>query len=130
MSKELIQALNQLADKFGMAVDWTGQNVLPYMQELMSRIIRFEVITSAFWLFWGMLHLLSTVLWMKLFRYAQMKCEEDKWSDWDFGRYCVIGGMVVTIIIGLLIIACQCDDILRCVMLPESIILRYIRGAS
>ena len=39
MNEELIKALTELANKFGIAIDWTSQNALPYAQELMNRIV-------------------------------------------------------------------------------------------
>ena len=32
MSNEIIKVLDALSDKLGIAVDWTSENVLPYLQ--------------------------------------------------------------------------------------------------
>lgn len=130
MSKELIEALTELANKFGLAIDWTSQNAMPYLQELMNRIIRFEIVTSIMWLIWGLLHLLSAVLWIKAIRYANKKIQDDKWGDWDFYKWLFVLGMAITIIIGLLITITQIEDILMCNILPEAIVLRYIHGVQ
>lgn len=130
MSKELIEALTELANKFGMVIDWTSQNAMPYLQELMNRIIRFEMVTSICWLIYGILHFPTVILWMKAIRYAGKKIKEDKWSDWEFNRGLIVVGMVVTVFFGFIIVSVQIEDILRCIMLPESIVLRYIKEAQ
>lgn len=35
MSEEVIKILDALAEKFGLAIDWTSANVLPYLQQLL-----------------------------------------------------------------------------------------------
>ena len=50
MSDVVVQALNQLASQFGVVVDWTSENVLPYLQDLMNRIISYKLCISCIWL--------------------------------------------------------------------------------
>ncbi len=46
MGDEIIKVLNHLGDKFGIAIDWSSTNVLPYLQDLMNRIAKYEIYTS------------------------------------------------------------------------------------
>lgn len=46
MSEEIIKILDALADKFGIAIDWTSSNVLPYLQQLCTKYVRCEIATS------------------------------------------------------------------------------------
>lgn len=34
MRDEIIKVLDDLSERLGIAVDWTSQNVLPYLQEI------------------------------------------------------------------------------------------------
>ena len=43
MSEEIIKALDDLGDRFGIAIDWTSENVLPYLQNLMDRFITYNI---------------------------------------------------------------------------------------
>lgn len=38
MSEEIIKVLDALSEKFGIAIDWTGENVLPYVEEFLPKI--------------------------------------------------------------------------------------------
>ena len=49
VSGEIIKVLDDLCRRFGIAVDWTSENVLPYLQDLCSRYIQYEVFTSIAW---------------------------------------------------------------------------------
>lgn len=46
MSDEIIKVLDALAEKFGIAVDWTRQNIQPYIEDLCHRIVGYELTTS------------------------------------------------------------------------------------
>ena len=44
MSNEIIKVLEYLGEKFGIAIDWTQQNVLPYVQDLAGRFVKYYTI--------------------------------------------------------------------------------------
>ena len=50
LSKEIIEILDYLGRKFGIAIDWTSENVVPYIEDLCARYIKFEIYTSIMWI--------------------------------------------------------------------------------
>lgn len=50
VSDQIIQVLDALCDKFGLAIDWGAQNVLPYAQELMGKMVSYKLWTSVMWI--------------------------------------------------------------------------------
>lgn len=36
--------------KFGIAIDWTAENIMPYIEQLCAKFINFEIYTSVFWI--------------------------------------------------------------------------------
>lgn len=50
MSEEVIKILDALAEKFGLAIDWTSANVLPYLQQLCGKYVTYEIATSVVWI--------------------------------------------------------------------------------
>lgn len=50
VSDQIIQVLDALCNKFGLAIDWGAQNVLPYAQELMGKMVSYELWTSVMWI--------------------------------------------------------------------------------
>ena len=52
-SSELIKIFDDLGRRFGIAIDWSNQNIVPYIQELVGRFIKWEIGTSILWLILG-----------------------------------------------------------------------------
>lgn len=50
ISSEIIKVLDYLGEKFGIAIDWTSKNVLPYLQALVDKFIKWEISTSIVWI--------------------------------------------------------------------------------
>ena len=131
MNKEILEALNQLTDKFGIAVDWSNQNALPYLRDLMGRLVRYEIITSVVGLIVGALFVLSAIWWLKFIKYARKKYEDEGvFSEWDYAATAATFAMIIIVLLGIIIVICQINDIIQCVVLPEGIILKYIKGVT
>ena len=45
ISNEIIQVLEYLAEKIGITIDWTNNNVLPYVEQLCKKFIEWEYTT-------------------------------------------------------------------------------------
>lgn len=43
MGDEVIKVLNHLGDQFGVAIDWSSANVMPYLNDLMTRMIKYGI---------------------------------------------------------------------------------------
>ena len=50
VSSEIIEVLDYLGEKLGIAIDWTSNNVLPYLQTLVDKFIQWEISTSIVWI--------------------------------------------------------------------------------
>ena len=44
MSNEIIKVLDDLAARFGVAIDWTAENIMPYLTEIFKRHTTYEII--------------------------------------------------------------------------------------
>lgn len=43
MADEIIKVLDDLSQRFGIAVDWSSQNMLPYLQTLGNKLVHYEI---------------------------------------------------------------------------------------
>ena len=50
VSAQIIEVLDALCAKMGIVIDWTSENVIPYVTELAGKYITFEIATSIAWL--------------------------------------------------------------------------------
>lgn len=126
MNEELVKALTELANKFGVVIDWTSQNALPYAQELMNRIVKFEVATSIMWLVIGLIFIISAYWIIKLVKFFQQKDKEYPYGVWDVWAGFAIGLTILFPIIGVCVIFQQVYDFIQCGILPEVVVLRYL----
>jgi hypothetical protein len=110
------QTLQELGKQFGLMIDWSNENIIPYLKELAQRVVQYETWQSIVWLIIGILIIILGIILIIL--------ELKNVIDAD-GFFTFIG--LIGIIIGIVIICCQVDDILLCKYLPEKILLRYIK---
>lgn len=114
-SDELIKTFDYLLSQFGIAVDWTNENVLPYLQTLAEKLVRFEINTSIMGLVVGVV-VLTVGVWIFV---KDIK-------DWDSGVF--ILGAILIIVAGI-VCCCQVYDIIKCVSFPELYVFEYIKHA-
>lgn len=126
MANEIIKVLDELCEKFGIAVDWTSDNVIPYIQELCGKYINYEIWTSVgLIVLFGSLFVVSLILAIKFTK----KANEDEWYD-DAIAWPAIISIAFAIILGLvaiIVIPMEVHDIITCLAFPEKMILEYVQ---
>lgn len=131
VSNQIVEILDALCEKFGIAIDWTSQNVLPYAQELMEKGVRYELWTSIAWIVgFG---LLTGVLWFVVWKISRA-------SDFDWNMVFIEGlptiALALSIIGSFLILLFvynvfqQGIDIITCLTFPEKIILDMLKTVA
>lgn len=124
VSGEIIKVLDDLCRRFGIAVDWTSENVLPYLQDLCSRYIQYEVFASIAWcVLPAVVLVISGLLWIVSgVTYKKIGGELAECIS-------VISPIVflAAIVIGFFICSSQAFDIIECYTIPEKVILEYIK---
>ena len=53
MSDDVIKILDALSEKIGLSIDWTSQNVVPYINQLCRKYVNYEITTSVIWIILG-----------------------------------------------------------------------------
>ena len=119
ISNEIIKVLDALCDKFGIAIDWSSENILPYLSTLMDKCISYEISTSIYWIF-----LAFVIGCIGLCCYKQGKNLRIRTEDHEGYLIYLIGwgGLIASPII----IASQLYDLIKCYTLPELIIIEQI----
>lgn len=123
-SKEIIEILDYIGEKFGIAIDWTDKNVMPYLQELAARYINWEIATSVVWIVLGSICLALCIPTYKKFIKDWNEHKEDCNNNWYLVWMCLL---CILFCIGLPIVIFQIFDIVKCIYLPELQIYSYIK---
>ncbi len=128
MSEEVIKILDALAEKFGLAIDWTSANVLPYLQQLCSKYVTYEIATSIVWMLIGICLLFVGKYVIEKAKYCWGKYKEDRYSDYDYGVILlgILAGCVI--VVGIAVILYQTFDIVTCITFPEKIIIEELQA--
>jgi hypothetical protein len=114
MSEEIIKVLDDLSERFGVAIDWSTENVLPYAQELFQKFVNYEIWTSVLWLVIGLAIILFLLWGVKC-------CIQDS------------EGEMVLILFFAILFTCavpiiQAVDIITALTFPEKLLFDYINS--
>lgn len=130
VSDQIIEVLNYLGEKLGVTIDWTSENVLPYVQTLCGKYINWEIATSVVWIVIGIALILLVI---PTSRYAK-KCFNkyikinNTSSYYDLGAILLCILCVLFIIAGVPMIISQFLDVMKCIYIPELKIYEYVKS--
>ena len=135
VSNQIIDVLNALCEKFGIAIDWTSQNVMPYIQELMKKAVNYELWTSIGWIviwaififvFFKSIHWYIKNRYNKNNRIIEFITDDEYFFYIGSSWFLIIGG--IWTIISIIGAVTQIMDIITCLTFPEKIIFNMIQS--
>ena len=115
ISDEVIKILEYLGQKIGVTIDWTSNNVLPYVEQLCKKFILWETNTSFAWIAIAGGVIIFSLIFAILI---------NRLSDWDGFEWFIFGIIAFAMVV---VIACQVFDIIECQTFPEKAIYDYIQ---
>lgn len=128
MGDEVVKILNALCEKFGIAIDWSSQNIIPYIQLLSKRCVNYEIGTSIMWFVIGVVMIFIGIILVKcvLLKRELIRKIADNYFDVDDLRIVCIFLIVVCFVVGITVIIQQTYDIITCFTFPERIVFNQI----
>ena len=128
MSEEIIKVLDELGKRFGIVIDWSNRNIIPYLQELLKRFICYRNITSCVWIIISIAMTISGVVmirflnkWIKSDNYDKNYCSDD---DMLAAMGYIFSISIIAVGIGLII--GNMFGIVKNVCMPEMVVYEYI----
>ena len=120
-SKELIEVFEYLGEKAGVAIDWSSENVVPYITELCGKYIDWEIATSVAWFVMALILLIATIVLAKWgWKKATDRYDEELWKI-----AIVVCVWLITIVV-VSVSGTQVMDILKCKFFPELQIYEFV----
>lgn len=125
VSDQIIQVLDALCDKFGLAIDWGAQNVLPYAQELMGKMVSYELWTSLVWVGFELLYIaIYGFVSFRLFKIYDELYDDDK--ELYAILFWTIGGFIaIFCFIGFFT---DLESVITCLIFPEKIVFEMMQS--
>lgn len=126
VSEQIINVLDALCEKFGIAIDWTAANVLPYVQDLCGRIITYSIAKDITII---ILIIIGFIISLFTFKFCFKKYQEcDRWDNdgWEIGS--IFSGAIMGLlgIAGIIIIPITIMEIIQACTIPELTIVQMI----
>ena len=125
VSEQIINVIDNLCQKFGIVIDWTSENIIPYLEVLCGKFIKWEIATSIFWMvFFGLL----TLIPFFIARFFGKKWNEDESAYSDYEAPAIVCWVIAAIcfVVFILGIGVQSYDIIEAITFPEKTIYDYI----
>ena len=133
VSEQVIKVLDAVCDKFGIAIDWTSNNVIPYIQELGNKIITYDICNSIVWLVIGSVIPLTVAILIKKFLNKKKLEAKERMNDYyytdgslDEGAWCCYAMIIVLIIIAIILTTSNIESIIQDIVFPEKTIIEFI----
>ena len=130
VSEQIIQVIDSLCEKFGIAINWTGENVIPYVEMLCKKLITYELCTSAVSMLFSIIMIVGCTLLIKKF----FPTFRDGWNrdlksyncGWIVGSIFASIGLAIIYMVSICDIYCQITDIIKCLTFPELYVFEYV----
>ena len=122
VSNQIIAVLDAICEKFGIVIDWTASNIMPYLQDLCRRIVTYEIATSVAWI------ILQVVIVLLAFYVRNKKIKPLAEADDD--DYCIVIATTICIVIAIIatvVICVQVADIIKALTIPEITIYKFAK---
>ena len=123
ISESLTSGLDELCRKFGIVIDWTQANVIPYFQELAQKLVTYEFFTSIAYIIMGGVVFLAALIFCIRIAKNKYKIGDDDFAG--FLSFC-IGVLLIISMFALIMV--QVFDLIACKTLPEKVMLDYIQS--
>lgn len=128
MSEEIIKVLDELGKRFGVIIDWSNQNIIPYLQELLKRFICYRNITACVWIIISIAMTISGVVminflnkWRKSENY-----DSDYYADDELLAICGYIFSICIIALGIGLMIGNILGIAKNICMPEMVVYEYI----
>ena len=136
-SEQFKDIFNMLCEKIGVAIDWTQDNIVPYVMELCKRFVIFNIVEEALWLVSGIAAVVVIgFLFKAVFKdYKKSADTRDDTFWWYWYSDCIspkVGTIFVFVtggamlLFGLIIIPCSILELLKWAIVPEVQIIKEI----
>ena len=133
ISEQVIKVLDAVCDKFGIAIDWTSNNVIPYIQQLGNKIITYDICNSIMWLVIGGVIPLTVAILIKKFLNKKKLEAKEKLNNYYFTDgtlderaedcYFIIG---ILLVVAIVICTNNIQSIIQDMVFPEKTIIEFI----
>ena len=132
VSSQIIDVINELCSKFGIAIDWSQKNVQPYLESLVVKAVNYELYTSIMWIVIGAILIGISLFYLSKAnkckeRYIKYKKDSTVDTESDYickDLYRILGWFLF--ITAILLIIYNTNDVIKCITFPDKVVFDMI----
>lgn len=130
MSEEIIKVLDDLGNRLGIVIDWSNKNIVPYLEDLMTRFISFKNMQAIIWIIISLVIIgLSMFVLFKLIKWKKSdKFAENIFNDDGVVFLISIIVVIFLMLIFLIILFCNINGLFQNILIPEITMIDYINN--
>lgn len=125
MSEEIIKILDDLGRRFGILIDWSSENILLYLQDLISRFIKYDIAINISLIIFGIIFLIITIFAIRKIIKDKKEIQYYELLDEGMPQFLII---CISIIIMIYTFSTGPTKIIQDIYLPEKSIYEYIKS--
>lgn len=149
MSDEIIKILDDLGERFGLAIDWTSENVIPQLEVLYGKFVNYSIVMKSMSVGIGVIFIVTLIILLLGLYKSYYKCLNTKQDTIYFYWYettyhystnvaeprandvpttlCEIAcGVLFIVAIPLLL--CSLGDLIKLLTIPELYVFEYLKA--
>lgn len=140
VSQQIIEVLNALSEKVGVAIDWTSENILPQLKIVCEHFIRYKLITTGIGVGIATLSIIVSII-VALYILSQYNSfirtgQKNLFFKFDSLNACRVRDITIFVlvaagvfsVIGLGCLFCNVPILIQCIVCPELVILDYLKN--
>ena len=135
MSEQIIKLLEYMGDKIGVAIDWTQENVMPYVEDLVKRFITLNIVECILGivLFLGFGGV-SIILW-KFYCHSKDIALKSKssntiydgyYKELNLGGMFLIAGIIIGAVVSVIGTFVNISELIKWIIAPELQIIEEV----
>lgn len=144
MSQEIINVMDYICDKLGIAIDWTAENVWPQVMEILSRYRLYEIVNSSAKIVLDIVIIIGICIIISKMIHAYYNSKNERESNffWDYTTYtyhhdsmCISFAAIFIVsicfvlgIVSIVTIFTNIDNLMKWIFIPEIQILELLQG--
>ena len=141
MSQEIINVMDYICDKLGIAIDWTAANIWPQVMEILGRYRLYSIVVHTIGVIVPVIITIVLIRCYKIIIKAYKECFKNKEDNffWEYYYYseCASPNPPTILIfvftgvfclVGTLILAYNASELLQWAIIPEIQILDMLQG--
>ena len=144
MNEETIKVFDYIGNKLGMAIDYTQENIQPYLEDLWNRFITYELVCNIiFGTLGAVLLIVGFITSYKYFKASKLAQEgkadgffyktqqiiyRDKSVVLNDMSIAILIAMLFAIFIGLVLFIVHISSVIELLIVPEKFIFELIKG--